>query len=62
MAQLKGQSFISPSLIIIGKVVALHEQFSWLQNSNSSDYYFKPVNQFTTIENSNKVTLHATGV
>ena len=25
------QSFISPSLIIIGKVVALHEKFAWLQ-------------------------------
>lgn len=61
--QLQGQSFISPSLVIIGKVVALHEQFAWLKNSSSREYYFKPVtNQFTTIENSNKVTLHATGV
>ena len=60
--QLKGRSFISPSLVIIGKVVALHEQFAWLKNSNSSEYYFKPVNQFTPIENSNKVTLHATRI
>lgn len=60
--QLKGQSFISPSLVIVGKVVALHEQFAWLQNSNSSEYYFKPVNQITTIENSNKATLHAARV
>lgn len=60
--ELKGRSFISPSLVIIGKVVSLHEQFAWLQNSNSSDYYFKPVNQFTTIENSNKATLNATRV
>jgi uroporphyrin-III C-methyltransferase len=60
--RLKGQSFISPSLVIIGKVVALHERFAWLQNSNSSEYYFKPVNQFTTIENSNKATLNATRV
>ncbi len=37
-----GKSFISPSLIIIGKVVALHEQFSWLNNNNSSEVYFKP--------------------
>jgi uroporphyrin-III C-methyltransferase len=59
---LKGRSFISPSLVIIGKVVALHERFAWLQNSNSSEYYFKPVNQFTTIENSNKATLNATRV
>ena len=39
----KGQSFISPSLIIIGKVVSLHEKFAWLINSNSNEYYFKPM-------------------
>jgi uroporphyrin-III C-methyltransferase/precorrin-2 dehydrogenase/sirohydrochlorin ferrochelatase/uroporphyrin-III C-methyltransferase len=44
---LKGRSFISPSLVIIGKVVALHEKFAWLQNSESSAYYFKPVDQNT---------------
>jgi uroporphyrin-III C-methyltransferase/precorrin-2 dehydrogenase/sirohydrochlorin ferrochelatase/uroporphyrin-III C-methyltransferase len=61
--KLKGRTFISPSLVIIGKVVALHQQFEWLENSNSREYYFKPVsNQLTTIENSNKVTLNATRV
>ena len=40
---LKGLSFISPSLVIIGKVVSLHQQFAWLANSNSSEYYFKPI-------------------
>ena len=40
---LKGQSFLSPSLVIIGKVVSLHEQFAWIANSNSSEYYFKPI-------------------
>lgn len=43
--ELKNHSFISPSLVIIGKVVALHEQFAWLQNSESSKFYFKPVQQ-----------------
>ncbi|MEJ7681775.1 MAG: uroporphyrinogen-III C-methyltransferase [Segetibacter sp.] len=58
--QLKGRSFISPSLVIIGKVVALHQQFAWSKNSNSNEYYFKPVtNHFTTIENSNKAILNA---
>lgn len=40
---LKGQSLVSPSLVIIGSVVALHEQFAWIQNSNSKEYHFKPV-------------------
>ncbi|MGE5108331.1 MAG: uroporphyrinogen-III C-methyltransferase [Sphingobacteriales bacterium] len=43
-----GQSFVSPSLVIIGKVVALHEQFNWITNSGSKEYYFKPV---TPLEN-----------
>ena len=37
----KGKSFISPSLIIIGKVVSLHEQFAWLANSTVNKNYFK---------------------
>ena len=41
--QLKGKSFISPSLVIVGKVVALHDQFSWLTNNNDGEYYFKPL-------------------
>ncbi|MEP6595115.1 MAG: uroporphyrinogen-III C-methyltransferase [Ginsengibacter sp.] len=45
--KIKGQSFISPSLVIIGKVVALHLQFDWLKNNNGSGYYFKPVPEIT---------------
>ncbi len=41
--QFKGRSFISPSLVIIGHVVSLHEKFKWLENSNSNEYYFKPM-------------------
>jgi uroporphyrin-III C-methyltransferase len=41
--KLKVQKFISPSLVIIGKVVALHEQFAWLKNSHTREYYFKPI-------------------
>lgn len=37
------QSFISPSLIIIGRVVSLHEKFKWLENNHTSEYYFKPI-------------------
>ena len=52
---LKGQSFVSPSLVIIGRVVNLYKQFHWNGNSNSKEYYFKPVskiiNSLTGIEN-----------
>ncbi|MBS1610853.1 MAG: uroporphyrinogen-III C-methyltransferase [Bacteroidetes bacterium] len=37
-----GKKFISPSLIIIGKVVALHEQFAWITNNETQEFYFKP--------------------
>ncbi len=38
-----GRNYISPTLIIIGKVVALQEAFRWLPDSNSATPYFKPV-------------------
>ena len=41
--KLGAKTFASPSLIIIGKVVALHGQFGWLPNSNTSEEYFNPV-------------------
>jgi uroporphyrin-III C-methyltransferase len=33
----------SPSLLIIGKVVSLHEKLSWVANSENSDAYFEPL-------------------
>jgi uroporphyrin-III C-methyltransferase len=41
--QLGNKTFLSPSLVIIGKVVALHEEFKWLSNSPVSEEYFKPI-------------------
>lgn len=38
-------NFVSPTLIIIGRVVSLHENFRWLENSESKEFYFKPLNQ-----------------
>jgi uroporphyrin-III C-methyltransferase len=35
--------YVSPSLIIIGKVAVLHESFRWLPDSHSKEHYFKPV-------------------
>lgn len=43
---LKGKSYASPTLVIIGKVVALHGTFGWLENATSEGEYFKPVEDF----------------
>lgn len=40
---LKGKTHASPTLVIIGKVVALHSEFGWLQNAVEQGDYFKPV-------------------
>ena len=39
----RSRSFLSPSLVIIGKVVALQRSFSWFQGSDLGEYYFKPL-------------------
>ena len=44
-SKLAGKSFASPSLVIIGKVVALHQQFKWLQNSDHNQQYFASVEE-----------------
>lgn len=57
--QLKGKKFISPSIVIIGKVVSLHEQFAWLTNSNSNEYYFKPMaSQLIKLNNPENLQKH----
>ena len=38
-----GNNFVSPTLIIIGKVAVLQQQFQWMTNSNSKEHYFKPI-------------------
>jgi uroporphyrin-III C-methyltransferase/precorrin-2 dehydrogenase/sirohydrochlorin ferrochelatase/uroporphyrin-III C-methyltransferase len=43
-AALKGKAFASPTIVIIGKVVALHKQFAWQQNAAPDELYFTPVN------------------
>lgn len=41
---IKGKQFASPTLVIIGKVVALHEKFAWLKNEPAeNEFYFKPI-------------------
>ncbi|HEX2533873.1 MAG TPA: uroporphyrinogen-III C-methyltransferase [Chitinophagaceae bacterium] len=39
----KDRSFRSPSLVIIGKTVALHEQFAWMPNAEGGGHYFEPL-------------------
>jgi len=57
--QFSGQSFISPSLVIIGHVVSLHEKYKWIENSNSNDYYFKPMtSQVISISKTEKLHKH----
>ncbi|ALJ01207.1 uroporphyrinogen-III C-methyltransferase [Rufibacter tibetensis] len=40
---LGGKTFVSPSLVIIGRVVNLHQEFKWFTNNPSREHYFKPV-------------------
>jgi uroporphyrin-III C-methyltransferase/precorrin-2 dehydrogenase/sirohydrochlorin ferrochelatase/uroporphyrin-III C-methyltransferase len=40
--KLAGVVFASPTLVIIGKVVALHEKFAWLPKAAEAGEYFKP--------------------
>jgi uroporphyrin-III C-methyltransferase len=38
-------TFASPSLVIIGSVVQLHEQFRWRENSETCGHYFEPIEE-----------------
>jgi len=44
--EFKGRLYASPTLVIIGKVVALHGTFGWLENTTEKGEYFKPVEDF----------------
>lgn len=37
------RSFLSPSLVMVGKVVALQQSFNWYRGSDLGEYYFKPL-------------------
>lgn len=52
--KLSVQEFLSPSLVIVGRVAALHEQFGWIANSSGRSSYFKPVAGIQNNLNHNK--------
>jgi uroporphyrin-III C-methyltransferase/precorrin-2 dehydrogenase/sirohydrochlorin ferrochelatase/uroporphyrin-III C-methyltransferase len=37
------RDYVSPTIIIIGKVAGLHNQFRWKPDSESDELYFKPI-------------------
>ena len=43
LAAAKGRVYASPSLIVIGKVAALHASFGWKAEAGNGDLYFPPV-------------------
>ncbi|MCW3112570.1 MAG: cobA [Segetibacter sp.] len=49
--KLGDKMFKSPSLLIIGKVVQLHEQFRWLHNNQTVHEYFTPVEASLVLHN-----------
>ncbi|MET3034694.1 uroporphyrinogen-III C-methyltransferase [Chryseobacterium sp. NRRL B-14859] len=48
---LGSKTFVSPSLVVVGKVVALHEEFFWLQTKEQEGIYFKSVTNGSIISN-----------
>ena len=43
-------SFVSPTMVIIGRVVCLHRRFKWLENSVISGSYFSSLKDVSTFE------------
>ena len=52
------KKFLSPAIVIIGKVVALHQQFEWFESQYKNEEYFKPVYE-TNINNKELFALTA---
>ena len=42
-----------PTVVIIGRVVNLHQQFGWMENSTSTENYFKPLATYPASEKLN---------
>jgi len=48
------RKFKSPSIVIIGKVVELHDQFAWLSNGDHPVSYFEPLTETLEIAQDSK--------
>ena len=46
-----GDSFISPSIVVIGKVTGLYKDFAWLPNNSRRELYFTPLEAVTELLN-----------
>jgi uroporphyrin-III C-methyltransferase/precorrin-2 dehydrogenase/sirohydrochlorin ferrochelatase/uroporphyrin-III C-methyltransferase len=46
--KMRGLKFTSPTIVIVGRVAALHEEFQWIENSMSSTSYFNSVTETRT--------------
>ncbi|MGG5209267.1 uroporphyrinogen-III C-methyltransferase [Chryseobacterium sp. MIQD13] len=53
------KDFVSPSLVVIGKVVNLHEEFSWRETSLQDGVYFKSVTNGTLVSNNQNILEYA---
>ncbi|MDP9958682.1 uroporphyrinogen-III C-methyltransferase [Chryseobacterium lathyri] len=53
------KDFVSPSLVIIGKVVNLHQDFSWLKTPIQEGIYFKSVTNGTLVSNNQNLFEYA---
>nr|WP_305049796.1 SAM-dependent methyltransferase [Elizabethkingia bruuniana] len=51
--------FASPSLVVIGKIVNLHEEFSWLQNTDGEGLYFKSITNGSLLPKTQKLFEYA---
>lgn len=43
-------AFLSPTMVIIGRVVGLHNRFKWLENSVRTGSYFSSLEDFSPVE------------
>ncbi|SHL29814.1 uroporphyrin-III C-methyltransferase / precorrin-2 dehydrogenase / sirohydrochlorin ferrochelatase [Chryseobacterium carnipullorum] len=53
------KDFVSPSLVVIGKVVTLHDEFSWLETPIQEGIYFKSVTNGSLVSNPQNILEYA---